>query len=188
MESKILPIEKIIGYILDKNKSVLQSVSPTNAVSYSWGDQQELTSWILAKDDEIAGMRAFGNLNVAKYPLIWMVTPIDGLLQHDENLFENVTFIICSNTKAEWLNSTREAETMPMLTDMANLFLEVLTKDKNASIIRWDGHIKVKFRKVYNYSVSKGKESETIDIWDAISLTFDLKINTNCLINLQLCL
>ena len=76
---------------------------------------------------------------------------------------------------------------MTMLTDLANLFLETLSQDKNAQIIRKNGQLDVTFRKVYNYSTN-GKESETVDIWDAIKLTFDLKINTNCLKNLQLCL
>lgn len=186
MESKILPVEQIIGHIIDGNKSEFALKSPTQSVSYSWGDQQELNAWIIAKDKEIAGMRAFGK-NKTKYPLIWMVTPIDGKIQLNENLFEKVTFIICCDTKAEWLNSTREKETMPMLTDLANLFLETLSQNKNAQIIRKNGQLDITFRKVYNYSTN-GKESETVDIWDAIKLTFDLKINTNCLKNLQLCL
>lgn len=186
MESKILPVENIIEHILDKNKSELEAISPTKSVSYSWGDQQELNAWIISKDKEIAGMRTFGK-NKTKYPLIFLVTPIDGKLLLRENLFEKITFIICCDTKAEWLNSTREKETMPMLTDLANLFLEILSQDKNAQIIRKNGQLDVTFRKVYNYSTN-GKESETVDIWDAIKLTFDLKINTNCLKNLQLCL
>lgn len=187
MESKILPVENIIGQIIDDNKSEFVWKSPTQSVSYSWGDQQELNAWIIAKDKEIAGMRAFGGSNKTKYPLIWMVTPIDGKLLLRENLFERITFIICCDTKAEWLNSTREKETMPMLTDLANTFLEILSQNKNAQIIRKNGQLDVTFRKVYNYSTN-GKESETVDIWDAIKLTFDLKINTNCLKNLQLCL
>ena len=74
---------------------------------------------------------------------------------------------------------------MPMLTNLANNFLDVISKDKNASIIRRDGNLKVKFRKIYNYSVQD--KSEALDIWDAVTLTFDLKINTNCLKNIQLC-
>lgn len=188
MESKILPVEQIIGQIIDDNMSAFVWKSPTQSVSYSWGDQQELNAWIIVKDKEIAGMRTFGGgVNKTKYPLIFMVTPIDGKLLLRENLFEKITFIICCDTKAEWLNSTREKETMPMLTDIANTFLEILSQNKNTQIIRRNGQLDVTFRKVYNYSTN-GKESEAVDIWDAIKLTFDLKINVNCLKNLQKCL
>lgn len=190
MESKILPLEQTIGHILSIKQNELSVLSPTKSVSYSWGDQQELSQWILTKNDEIAGLRTFGKQNKSKYPLIWLVTPIEGEIQHSENLFEKITFIICCNTKAEWLNSTREKETMQMLTELANLFIEIISSDKNATIIRKDGSNRVKFKKVYNYSVVKNDssdESHTLDIWDAITLTFDLKINNNCLKNLQLC-
>lgn len=194
MEFDILPSEQIIGHIIKSNVAELSAISPTQTVSYSWGDQQELSQWIVAKDKEISGMRAFGDANTAKYPLIWLVTPIDGELRHNENLFRNTRFIICSNTKAEWLNATREVKTMPMLTDLANAFIRILGRNKNASIIRKEAVPAVKFTKVYNYPVArirdgeeKVKASESLDNWDAISLTFDLKINTNCLKDLQLC-
>ena len=186
MDYKILPLEQIIGNILNNNQNELRSLSPTQGFSYSWGDQIELSQWIVAKDDEIAGLRAFKLANKTKYPLIYLVTPIEGNIMLNENLFERVTFIICCNTKAEWLNQTRETETMPMLTDLANSFIGIISRDKNATILRKDGNLNVKFKKVYNYSVS-GNKSETLDNWDAISLTMDLKININCLKNLQLC-
>ena len=187
MEFKILPVEQIIGNILSANQSEFLSLSPTMGISYSWGDMFELSQWILAKDDEISGLRAFNLPNKSKYPLIFMVTPIDGKIMQNENLFEGINFIIACDTKPEWLNQTRETETMPMLTNVANKFIEVISKDKNATILRKDGILNVKFKKVYNYSVNK-KENQTLDIWDAISLTFDLRINNNCLKNLKLCL
>ena len=70
--------------------------------------------------------------------------------------------------------------------NLANSFIGIISRDKNAKILRKDGNLNVKFKKVYNYSVS-GNKSETLDNWDAISLTMDLKININCLKNLQLC-
>lgn len=187
MESKILPAEQIIGFILSENSEKFYGISPTNEVSYSWGDQQELTQWILAKDNEIGGMRAFGKMNKSKYPLIFMNTPLDGEVLFQENLFKGISFVICCKTEAEWLNSTREVKTMPMLTNIANRFIEVISTSKYAEIIKENGSPKVTFKKVYNYSVSGTKENETIDIWDAVSLKFDLKINNNCLNNLELC-
>lgn len=194
MVSKILPVEQIVGYILNENNTDFWGCSPTNEVSYSWGDQQELTAWILAKDNEISGMRAFGKANKSKYPLIFMVAPLDGEILHSENYFRGITFIVCCDTQAEWLNSTRENKTMPMLTNLANKLIEILSKSKYSEIIKENGTPKVTYRKIYNYPLSNvrnfaqvSKQNETIDIWDAITLKFDLKINNNCLNNLELC-
>ena len=184
--SEILESEKTVGAILAN--SSFAGVSPTNEVSYSWGDQLELHQWIIAKDKEISGMRAFGKENKSKYPLIWMVHPIEGKIQFDGNLFEGIQFVIACSTKAEWLNLTREHETMPTLTKIANHFLEILDTNKNASIIKTDGVRNVKFRKIYNYQEATPEKYRTVDngnhsldIWDAIVLRFDLKINNNCL-------
>lgn len=190
--SEILELEKLIGYIISKND--FTSISPTGTISYSWGDKYELNQWIVMKDKEISGMRAFGNENKSKYPLIFLITPFEGEITSEGNLFEGTQIVIAMDTKAEWLNSTREKETMPILTKVANYFLEILDQDKNASIIKKDGAIKVRFKKVYNYQEFdaekyRGAEntSATFDPWDAITLKFDLKINNDCLKTLKLC-
>lgn len=190
--SEILELEKIIGFILSKND--FSDVSPTGKISYSWGDKYELNQWMVMKDKEISGMRAFGNVNESKYPLIWLVHTLEGKIIPEGNLFENIQFIIAMDTKAEWLNSTREKETMPILTKIANHFIEILDMDKNASILKKDGTRNVSYKKIYNYQEfspekyrSVENTSATFDPWDAITLKFDLKINNNCLKNLQLC-
>lgn len=190
--SDILELEKLIGHIISQND--FSEVS-TKEISYSWGDKYELNQWIVMKDKEISGKRAFGKKNQSKYPLIWLITPLEGIITAEGNLFENLQFIIAMNTKAEWLNTTREKETMPILTKISNTFLSILDRDKNASIIKKDGEIKVKFKKVYNYQEvnsesfrSSENSNQTLDIWDAIVLKFDLIINNNCLKTLQLCL
>ena len=190
--SKILELEKLLGFIISKND--FSTISPTKEVSYSWGDKYELNQWIIMKDKEISGKRAFGKQNRSKYPLIWLIHPLEGEVTSDGNLFDDLQIIVAMDTKAEWLNSTREKETMPILTNIANYFLDVLDQDKNASIIKKNGERKVRYKKVYNYQEpnaerfrSAENSNATTDIWDAITLKFDLKINNNCLKNIQLC-
>lgn len=190
--SEILELEKITSYIIFNND--FSEVSPTKKISFSWGDQHELIQWIIAKDKENSGMRSFQQEVNPKYPLIWLVHPVEGRLTEDGNIFEQVKFIIASNTNAEWLNSTRERNTMPTLTKIANHFLNILATDKNASIVKKNGVRDVKFRKIYNYQEfspekyrSTENESAAVDPWDAITLQFDLIINNNCLKTLKLC-
>ncbi|GAB0156226.1 hypothetical protein CHRYSEOSP005_14900 [Chryseobacterium sp. Alg-005] len=193
MEYRILNIEHILGHVINENKDSFMALSPTKNISYSWGDQQELNQWIIAKNSDIAGKRAFAIKNTSKYPLIWLITPYDGNILLKENVIPSIKFIICSDTQGEWLNSTREKETMPFLIDIANNLIEVISRHKNTSIINKASN-PISFKKVYNYPVSKTvenveqvPEAETLDIWDAVTLKFDIKIDDNCLKNLKSC-
>ena len=190
--SEIKKKKKTVGLIISESK--IKEVSPTHQISYSWGDKFELNQWMIMKDKEISGMRAFGNSNLSKYPLIWLISPIEGEFDSYGNIFPNTQFIVAMDTKAQWLNSTREKETMPILTKISNCFLNSLDESRYSSIIKKEGIRKVNFKKVYNYqevNAEKYKSSEnsnqTFENWDVIVLKFDLKINNNCLKNIQLC-
>lgn len=192
MMSEILELEKLLAHIIAKND--FSDVSPTGNVSFSWGDQFELIQWMVMKGKEGSGLRAFQMKNDAKYPLIWLVHTLEGRLTGDGNFFEGIQIIIAMDTKVDWLNSTREHETMPILTKIANHFLSILDMDKNASIRKRNGAHDVRFKKIYNYqefSPERFKNVEnasaTFDPWDAITLKFDLSINNNCLKTLKLC-
>lgn len=176
---KIIPLESLIGKILSEND--FTGISPTNKVSYSWGDNIELNQWIVDKDKEISGKRSFGVQNIGKYPLIWLVTPIEGSTEGlNSQRFSGAKFIIASKTKPEYLNEFREREIMPDLVKIAEKFIEIIKSHKNTSIVKKNGVDSIKFRKIYNYNTGEN-ENETLDIWDAISLQFDLIINNNCL-------
>ena len=69
---------------------------------------------------------------------------------------------------------------MPRLVGISEKFIEIIKSNKNTSIVKKDGVDSIKFRKIYNYNTGENK-NETLDIWDAISLQFDLIINNNCL-------
>lgn len=193
MSDQILDIEKILGFVISGID--FSGISPTGEISYSWGDQDELNQWMVMKDKEISGKRAFGVKNNSKYPLIWMVTPIEGETTCDGNLFADLQLIVAMDTKPEWLNSTRENETMPKLVRIANHLLSGIDQHKNASILKKNGIRKLKFKKIYNYQEPSPEQyrdtenrSATLDPWDVVTLKFDLLINDNCLKTLELCL
>lgn len=176
---RIIPLENLIGKILSEND--FTGISPTGKVSYSWGDNIELNQWIKAKDKEILGKRSFAVENIGKYPLIWLVTPIEGITEGlNSQRFNGIKFIIASSSKTEYLNEFREKEIMPRLVGISEKFIEIIKSNKNTSIVKKDGVDSIKFRKIYNYNTGENK-NETLDIWDALSLQFDLIINNNCL-------
>lgn len=176
---RIIPLENLLGKII--SEADFTDISPTNRVSYSWGDNIELNQWIVAKDKEISGKRSFGVENIGKYPLIWLVTPIEGITESiNSQKFNGIKFIIASSSKTEYLNEFREKEIMPRLVGISEKFIEIIKSNKNTSIVKKDGVDSIKFRKIYNYNTGENK-NETLDIWDAISLQFDLIINNNCL-------
>lgn len=185
MTFKLFPLELVLGAAL--KKADFSKVSPTRSISYSWGDQQELMQWMVMKDKEISGLRTFGLENRSKYPLIWLVDKYEGkAVNAREHIFTDLKFVVCCDTKAEWLNETRESQTMPVLMRICETFLHVLTENPNLSIKREQGYPVFSYRKIPNYS-SGGDSNEGADIWDAIVLKFDLITNNNCLKTIELC-
>ncbi|WP_234110135.1 hypothetical protein [Chryseobacterium sp. R2A-55] len=185
MTFNIFPLERVIGAAIKGMD--FSEASPTKAVSYSWGDQKELVQWQIMKNKETSGLRAFQQKVNPKYPLIWMVDKwVGNAVSQREHLFTNLKFVVCCDTKAEWLNTTREKETMPILTSICEVFLENISRNKNLSIKRENGYPAYSYQKIPNYS-SGGNENESTDIWDAILLKFDLITNNNCLKTIELC-
>ena len=185
MTFNLFPLEHVIGAVLKGTD--FKEVSPTKAVSYAWGDQVELMQWQVLKNKEVSGLRTF-NMDVnPKYPLVWLVQDYEGKqFSQREYIFTNLKFVICCDTKAEWLNTTREKQTMPILEAICKKFLQGISENKNLSIKRENGFPAYTWRKIPNYS-SGGKENESLDIWDAIVLKFDLITNNNCLKLIELC-
>lgn len=185
MTFKLFPLEHVMGAVLKEID--FTGISPTLSVSYSWGDQRELVQWQIMKNKEVSGLRAFSIPNNPKYPLIWLVHDYEGKqINAREHIFTGVKLVVCCDTKSEWLNTTRENETMPVLVRICEVVLESITRNKNLSIKREGGFPVVSWRKIPNYN-SGGNENESTDIWDAILLKFDLITNNNCLKLIELC-
>lgn len=185
MTFKFFPLEQVIGAVT--NGIDFTEVSPTKTVSFTWGNQQELMQWQIMKNKENSGLRAFQKVINPKYPLIWLVQNYEGKqINNREYLFTDLKFVICCDTKAEWMNTTREMQTMPILEAICEKFLKEISENENFSIKRENGFPVYKWRKIPNYN-SGGDENESTDIWDAILLKFDLITNNNCLKTIQLC-
>lgn len=184
----IVDLETLLGYRL----SQIDYTSITDqAINYSWGDESELTSWIKNQDDTVKYSGNFysisGNDKVSiekrkKYPLVWLVTPVEGENNRDIKNFNNVTIIICSKTEEQWLNASRWKEYIPMLQAIADTIIDNLKG--NIRIRRDNGVLKYSYRNLPKYSVSeKGGENDetaTLDLWDAVVLNTDLLVDDSC--------
>lgn len=184
----IVDLETLLGY----NLSLIDFSSITiESINYSWGDESELINWLRLKDKKtqydgsfytISGSNKISVLKRKKYPLIWLVTPTTGVNYGDIKHFENVSIIICSNTKEEWLNSTRWKKYMPMLQAIAD---NVIDKLRGSLRIKIDDNVlQYSFRNVPKYCITEkaGSEDEAIalDWWDAVVIEADLIVDDSC--------
>lgn len=116
---------------------------------------------------------------VTSYPLIWLVMPYseDHVNRRRVELMD-ISFILAVQTNSEMLNAERLDRTFkPILYPLLDNVLDVLTI---ASTTEYDGKFKV--TKYANYSDEQTEQAGVEpDLWDAIKLNLDLKINNNCL-------
>ncbi len=173
----IADIETILGHSI---KEIDYSEFTNKAINYHWGSQMELNRWLVAKDKEISGYNAFDE-EANKYPLIWLAHPNKGEhLWGDDFLHRNTKLLFVCKAEPEHFNNTKWNSTMPMLTDLVEITMKGIQRNKNTSIQRNNGGLSISYEKLTNYYTSQN-ESKAIDIWDAIIVTTDLIINTKCL-------
>lgn len=187
----IVDLETMLAYRL----SQIDYTSITDeTINYSWGDESELISWIKNLDDNtkysgnfytISGTDKLNIEKRKKYPLVWLVTPVNGVNAGDIKNFDNVTIIICSNTEESWLNASRWKQHIPMLQAIADTIIDNLKG--NIRIKRDKGILQYSYRNLPKYSISeKGEKGEnkaetaTIDLWDAVILKTDLLVDDSC--------
>ena len=181
----IADLETVLGFRLSQ---IDFSDITEDTINYSWGDEEEVHEWIRHMD---ASTQFSGNVYTVsgddkipvekrkKYPLIWLVTPIEGRNTDFKN-FDGVNLIICSDTEEQWLNKTRWGKRIPMLQAIADRIIDKLRG--NVRIAVEDGNLVYAFRNVPKFSASeKGEgENKTIDLWDAVVLNLDLIIDDSC--------
>jgi hypothetical protein len=184
----IVDLETFLGYSL----SLIDYSSITDeTITYSWGDESELISWIRSKDKEVQYGGNFYTISGSdktpidkrkKYPLVWLVTPVKGVNATDIKNFDNVTIIICTNTEEQWLNATRWKKKMPMLQAIANEIIDRLRG--SIRIKRDEGILQYSYRNLPKFAVTEKGGSDdktaTLDLWDAVVITVDLLVDDSC--------
>ena len=168
----IVDLETLLGYTL--NKVDFSDITNDN-INYSWGDESELKKWIVLKDEKTSTSGNFYNISGSlkipvskqkKYPLIWLVTPVEGRNESQLKSFKNVTIIICENTTEESLNADRWRDKIPTLQAITDKIIDSLRGD--LKIAKDRGVLQYSYRNVPKYSIKEnggGKDaSKTIDI------------------------
>ena len=131
---------------------------------FHWGDEDELNRYVqVMKEDS--------------YPLIWLLPSPDnyeGTLGQD--LTKECSFIIATReTRQSLFNNERYKTSFDLvLQPLTENLIHGLTVSNATSRIgdNW------KILKLPNYSAESEKNG-TIDLWDAISLTIDIRFNSN---------
>lgn len=135
--------------------------------TFMYGDQKQLLDFLRqnSKGD-------------SKYPLIWLVYPFEEKHCRSEVEFKNMTLILAVETNSKMLNSQRLKETYAKV--LMPLFDNIKICFNNANISNSSNEYFL--TKYPNYSHNAdATENEATYIWDALKVTFDGKLNSNCL-------
>ncbi|UYW01792.1 hypothetical protein K5I29_02385 [Flavobacterium agricola] len=144
-------------------------------VAFSYGNYDALMKWLVAKNkNQIEHFLPNPKASEKKYPLIWLTDEWQGNEHVPGYRFSNVTFYLACNSKIELLNENREGNFEGLYT-LANQFIKELRKYG-----RIEGE-SISYQERANLTVTSGKKTEAIDIWDALIVKMDYLIFTNCI-------
>jgi len=137
----------------------------THPIVFHYGDKKALNVFLKRKKSEDT------------YPLIWLLYP--NVEDHDNTSLEadNVSLVLAVSTNSVMQNKERMATTFGKI--LMPLFFNVRTLFKRANIVNIDG--KYRIIKYPNYSdTDEGTEHGGAFIWDAIKITFSMKLIDTC--------
>lgn len=171
-------------------KKVFEGLTYSDAnipIKFGYGDQKELNLWIADQNKKI---------NPSKYPLVWYVlneyTEFQGWITTD------VRLVLLHGTQTDKFNEWRNAESyVKVLNPVWKVLENALSYNGNIEI---KGSREDRFKQMDypNYGVetdnpnnqandfsreaSRSKKTITIDVVDAKSINFKMRINVNCII------
>jgi hypothetical protein len=133
------------------------------------GDEKELLAFFAQSQ---------GN---TKYPLIWLVMPyLEEHINRNRVIIKNLSLILAVETSSELLNSERLDLTFkPILYKLLDNVLDVFTVSN--TIYHDNTYNITKYSNYEHDEDGSGEFGGFVDIWDAIKLTIDVSINSNCL-------
>lgn len=138
-------------------------------VVFGYGDNKELQAFLNSKQEEDS-----------PYPLIWLVYPYIENQNRTNVSLDQITIILATDTGIPLLNKERldsvyKTILIPLYNNVTNLF-------RMASIMNVsDTYQVIKFPKYSGSDDVNGDYDETVDVWDALKVTFDCTINNTCL-------
>lgn len=135
--------------------------------TFMYGDQKQLLDFLRQNSS-----------GASKYPLIWLIYPFNEKHSRSVVEFTNLSLVLAVETNSVMLNSQRMKETyakvlIPLFNNIKECFNQANISNNP------DVYDVMKFP---NYSESdSGLENETTYVWDALKLTFEGTLNSNCL-------
>lgn len=164
----IIP-EDIMREIVEQIPAIQVNATLTKKPNYHWGDRHELTKYLTVQKD-------------SAYPLIWFLAGLD---EHTDNgnyvERECVIIIATRESNRALLNDERLKKSYEVvLNPLLDYVVHGLRSYSRTDILREEW--KVERKPDYSESYYKGdNDNYTIDKWDAIRLTIDVRFNMlNC--------
>jgi hypothetical protein len=140
-------------------------------VKFMFGTQIELNIWLTETQD--------------KYPLVWLVYPLKEAYNNDGSVdyhYKNARLIFAMNNDADKLVNTRVQTTRYVLSQLTANFTKLMQVSKFRKYLNIDQKQNIVETFEPNYSVrNNGRESITLDIWDAITFDCDLRFVPKCM-------
>ncbi len=167
------PVEKVIEYAIEQSNAGIQ---------FGYGNQFELHNYLTVGKSKEQGNAIIeaGKTDFKQYPLIWFVpAKVTSLGEPEKFRIPNATLIFAiNNPHLDWLNPERESKSFSKLYPLINNLFDFFRKNRYVTFEDQQNPI-YSFQKVPNYS--HVDQNKTIDIWDAIVIEANLKIDINCL-------
>lgn len=134
--------------------------------TFMYGDQKQLLDFLKQN-----------NTGLSNYPLIWLVYPYTEKHTRSNVSFSNLSLVLAVETNTAMLNEQRMKETYAkVLIPLFNNIKKCFNKANVANIN--DEYEIVKFP---NYSDNGDEENAATYVWDALKVTFNGTLNSNCL-------
>lgn len=155
-------LTEMFAYLPEMENSKGVSFKPT----FMYGDQKHLLDFLRQ------------NSGKSVYPIIWLLYPFKEDHTRSAVEFTGLSLVLAVETNSSMLNAQRMKETYAKV--LIPLFDNIKKCFNNANISNSSDEYEI--IKYPNYAeTTAGTENEATYIWDALKVTFDGKLNSNCL-------
>ena len=137
--------------------------------NFHWGDKDELNRYVTLKKQP--------------YPLIWLLIDREEHDLKNQEITRKTKFIIATReNKVDRLNDVRLNESFEkVLIPLVNYLIEGVTKSTKTDFPdRKLGIVKHPNYSGYDTGTRTDQKNYTVDIWDAISIDCNIRMNNNC--------
>lgn len=158
----VIVVEDRLKEMFDTLPTITNSTGQVFKPQFRYGDGKELVSYL--------------NKTETDYPMIWLEYPYTESHKINKVELNGVSLILAVSSNAVMYNPERIEETFKQfLLPLWNCVIETFRRSNTIDTL--DEYSLVKHP---NYNTTANQNQATV-IWDAIKVTFDTKINSDCL-------